>query len=158
MSVATSSVEVGQLAPDFTLSNQYGQPVSLSDFRGSKNVVLMFYPFAFTGICTGELCTLRDRAPEFDNDDTVVLSVSCDSVPSLKVFATQENLTYSLLSDFWPHGEVSRAYGVFLEDKGFSTRGTFVIDKEGVLRWSVVNGPGEARNADDYVAALASLA
>ena len=158
MSVATSSVEVGQLAPDFTLSNQYGQPVTLSDFRGSKNVVLMFYPFAFTGICTGELCTLRDRAPEFDNDDTVVLSVSCDSVPSLKVFATQENLTYSLLSDFWPHGEVSRAYGVFLEDKGFSTRGTFVIDKEGVLRWSVVNGPGEARNADDYVAALAALA
>lgn len=158
MSVATSSVEVGQLAPDFTLSNQYGQPVTLSDFRGSKNVVLMFYPFAFTGICTGELCTLRDRAPEFDNDDTVVLSVSCDSVPSLKVFADQEQLTYSLLSDFWPHGEVSRAYGVFLEDKGFSTRGTFVIDKEGVLRWSVVNGPGEARNADDYVAALASLA
>jgi mycoredoxin-dependent peroxiredoxin len=158
MSVATSSVEVGQLAPDFTLSNQYGQPVSLSDFRGSKNVVLMFYPFAFTGICTGELCTLRDRAPEFDNDDTVVLSVSCDSVPSLKVFAEQEQLTYSLLSDFWPHGDVSRSYGVFLEDKGFSTRGTFVIDKEGVLRWSVVNGPGEARNADDYVAALASLA
>jgi peroxiredoxin len=158
MSVATSSVEVGQLAPDFTLSNQYGQPVTLSDFRGSKNVVLMFYPFAFTGICTGELCTLRDRAPEFDNDDTVVLSVSCDSVPSLKVFAEQEQLTYSLLSDFWPHGDVSRSYGVFLEDKGFSTRGTFVIDKEGVLRWSVVNGPGEARNADDYVAALASLA
>lgn len=158
MSVATSSVEVGQLAPDFTLSNQYGQPVTLSDFRGSKNVVLMFYPFAFTGICTNELCTLRDRAPEFDNDDTVVLSVSCDSVPSLKVFSAQENLTYSLLSDFWPHGEVSRAYGVFLADKGFSTRGTFVIDKEGVVRWSVINGPGEARSADDYVAALASLA
>ena len=158
MSVATAPVEVGQLAPDFTLSNQYGQPVTLSGFRGSRNVVLMFYPFAFTGICTGELCTLRDRAPEFDNDDTVVLSVSCDSVPSLKVFADQEQLTYSLLSDFWPHGEVSRAYGVFLEDKGFSTRGTFVIDKDGVLRWSVVNGPGEARNADDYVAALAALA
>ena len=155
---AATKVEVGQLAPDFTLQNQYGQPVTLSDYRGQKNVLVMFYPFAFTGICTGELCTLRDRAPEFDNDDTVVLSISCDSVPSLKVFAGQENLSHALLSDFWPHGAVSRAYGVFLEDKGFSTRGTFVIDKEGVLRWSVVNGPGEARNADDYVAALASLA
>ncbi|MBI1349871.1 MAG: redoxin domain-containing protein [Actinomycetales bacterium] len=149
--------EVGQLAPDFTLTNQYGQAVTLSEFRGEKNVVLMFYPFAFTGICTSELCEIRDRAPEFDNDDTVVLSVSCDPVASLKVFGMQENLSHTLLSDFWPHGEVSRAYGVFLEDKGFATRGTFVIDKEGVLRWSVVNGPGEARRADDYASALAAL-
>ena len=155
---AVEAATVGQPAPDFTLTNQYGQPVTLSEFRGSKNVVLMFYPFAFTGICTGELCTLRDRQPEFESDDTVVLSVSCDPVPSLKVFSTQENLSHALLSDFWPHGEVSRAYGVFLEDKGFSTRGTFVIDKEGVIRWSVVNGPGEARSADDYLAALADLA
>jgi peroxiredoxin len=151
------SIEIGQEAPDFTLSNQYGQPVTLSDFRGSKNVVVMFYPFAFTGICTAELCALRDRASEFENDDTVVLSISCDSVPSLKVFSMQENLTHTLLSDFWPHGDVSRAYGVFLEDKGFSTRGSFVIDKHGIVRWAVVNGPGEARSADDYAAALAAL-
>ena len=157
MSVATSSVEVGQLAPDFTLTNQYGQPVTLSDFRGQKNIVLMFYPFAFTGICTGELCTLRDRQPEFESDDTVVLSVSCDPVASLKVFSTQENLTHALLSDFWPHGEVSRAYGVFLEDKGFATRGTFVIDKDGIVRWSVVNGPGDARDRDAVRKALAEL-
>jgi len=152
-----SALQVGDVAPDFTLSNQYGEQVTLSDFRGKKNVVIMFYPFAFTGICTSELCTLRDRQPEFDNDDTVTLSVSCDSVPSLKVFAEQEKLTHHLLSDYWPHGTVSTAYGVFLEDKGFATRGTYVIDKEGVIRWMVVNGPGEARSADEYAAALAAI-
>jgi len=150
-------LKVGDVAPDFTLSNQFGERVTLSDFRGSKNVVVMFYPFAFTGICTSELCTLRDRSPEFDNDDTVTLSISCDSVPSLKVFTEQEGLTHSLLSDFWPHGTVSTAYGVFLDDKGFPTRGTFVIDKEGVIRWMVINGPGEARDADEYASALGSL-
>lgn len=153
-----SALQVGDVAPDFTLSNQYGEQVTLSDFRGKKNVVIMFYPFAFTGICTSELCTLRDRQPEFDNDDTVTLSVSCDSVPSLKVFAEQEKFIHHLLSDYWPHGTVSTAYGVFLEDKGFATRGTYVIDKEGVIRWMVVNGPGEARSADEYAAALAALA
>ena len=151
------AIEIGSPAPDFTLTNQYGEAVTLSSFRGSKNVVLMFYPFAFTGICTGELCTIRDQAADYDNDDVVTLSVSCDPIHSLKVFATQENLTHSLLSDFWPHGDVSRAYGVFLEDKGFATRGTFVIDKDGIVRWSVVNGPGDARSSDDVRAALAAL-
>ena len=151
------SVEIGQPAPDFTLTNQYGEQVTLSDYRGEKNVLLMFYPFAFTGTCTGELCTIRDRYTDFVNDDSVVLSVSCDSHHTLRVFAEQEGLTHQMLSDFWPHGEVSKAYGVFIEAKGFATRGSFVIDKEGVLRWSVINGPGEARSADDYVAALADL-
>ena len=153
----TSSLEVGQSAPEFTLSNQFGEQVSLADFRGEKNVVLMFYPFAFTGTCTGELCAIRDQYVDFANDDTVVLSVSCDSPYTLKVFGEQEGLTHSLLSDFWPHGEVSKAYGVFLEEKGFPIRGTFIIDKEGVIRWSVVNGPGEARDSADYKAALAAL-
>jgi peroxiredoxin len=151
------SVEVGQAAPEFTLSNQFGEKVSLSDFRGAKNVVLMFYPFAFTGVCTGELCTIRDQYTDFINDETVVLSVSCDSTPTLKEFGVKEGLTHSLLSDFWPHGDVSKSYGVFLDEKGFATRGTFIIDKEGVVRWSVINGPGEARSADDYKAALAAL-
>lgn len=152
------SVEVGQPAPEFTLSSNSGEKVSLSDFRGSKNVLLMFYPFAFTGMCTGELCTIRDRYTDFVNDDTVVLSVSCDPVPSLKVFAEQEGLKHPMLSDFWPHGDVARAYGAFMENLGFSTRASFVIDKEGIVRWAVINGPGEARNADDYAAALAELA
>ena len=151
------ALEVGQAAPSFTLTNQYGEAVSLEDYRGKKNVVLMFYPFAFTGICTGELCTIRDRYTDFVNDDTVVLSVSCDSMHTLKVFAAQENLTHGMLSDFWPHGEVSKAYGAFLDDKGFATRASFVIDKDGIVRWAVVNGPGEARRADDYAAALAAL-
>ena len=149
---------IGQAAPDFTLRNQHGQKVTLSGFRGARNVVLMFYPLAFTGTCTGELGAIRDRYSEFVNVDTTVLSVSCDSPSSLRAFAEQEGLTHSLLSDFWPHGEVSRAYGAFLEDKGFPTRATFLIDKEGVIRWTVVTSVGEARSADDYAAALAALA
>ena len=151
------SVEVGQPAPDFTLSNQDGEKVTLSDFRGKKNVLVMFYPFAFTGVCTGELCTIRDRRGDFVNDTTEVLSISCDPVYSLKEFAGKEQLDHQLLSDFWPHGETAKAYGVFLEDKGFAIRGSFVVDKDGIVRWAVVNGPGEARNADDYAAALAAL-
>ncbi len=151
------SVQAGQPAPEFTLTNQYGESVSLAEFRGSKNVVLMFYPFAFTGICTGELCELRDSHADFDEHDAVILSVSCDTPHTLKVYARQEGLEHSLLSDFWPHGEVSQAYGVFLPEKGFATRGTFVIDKQGIVRWSVISSPGEARSADEYKAALAGL-
>ena len=150
-------VEVGQEAPDFTLPSGAGEKVTLSDFRGSKNVVLMFYPFAFTGTCTGELCAIRDRYADFVNDDSVVLSVSCDSPHTLRVFSEQENLSHPMLSDFWPHGAVSQAYGAFLEEKGFATRASFVIDKDGIVRWSVINGPGEARSADDYSEALAQL-
>ena len=152
------AVEVGEAAPDFTLASQFGEQVTLSGYRGSKNVLLMFYPFAFTRRCTGELCTIRDRYTDFVNDDTAVISVSCDPVASLKAFAAQEGLTHPMLSDFWPHGAVSSSYGVFVEQMGFSTRASFVIDKEGIVRWSVINGPGEVRNADDYAGALAQLA
>ncbi len=151
------AIEVGTTAPDFTLRNQFGEDASLADFRGKK-VVVMFYPFAFTGICTGELCEIRDRRADFDNDDAVTLSISCDSPATLKAFADAEGLSHQLLSDFWPHGEVSRAYGAFWEETGFATRATYVLDRDGVVRWSVVNGPGEARNADDYAAALADIA
>lgn len=151
------SLAVGQEAPDFEVKDHNGKLVRLSGFRGEKNVVLVFYPYAFTSTCTGELCELRDRSADFVNDDVQVLGISCDPVASLKVFAAQEGLQYPLLSDFYPHGAVAREYGVFLEDKGFATRGTFVIDKQGVLRWSVVNTPGDARNSDEYKAALAAL-
>jgi peroxiredoxin len=151
------SLEVGQEAPDFTLQNQFGEDVKLSDFRGKKNVVLVFYPMAFTGICTGELCEIRDQSPAFVSDDVQVLGISCDTTASLKAFAEQEKFDYPLLSDFWPHGEVSKAYGSFFEPRGFSMRGTFVIDKAGILRWSVVNGPGDARNTEEYKQALAAL-
>ncbi|MDT0346285.1 peroxiredoxin [Streptomyces litchfieldiae] len=151
------AIEPGSKAPDFQLRNQHGQTITLADYRGGKNVVLLFYPFAFTGVCTGELCALRDELPKFVNDDVQLLAVSNDSPFSLRVFAEQEGLEYPLLSDFWPHGEVSRAYGVFDEEKGCAVRGTFIIDKEGVVRWTVVNGLPDARDVNDYVTALNAL-
>ena len=151
------TVEVGSKAPEFTLKNQFGEAVSLSDFFGKKNVILMFYPFAFTGKCTQELCTIRDERNDFVNDDTQILSISCDPVASLKIFTEDQNLTTPLLSDFWPHGKVSRDYGVFLEDLGFANRGTFVIDKTGIIRWKVVTSPGEVRDTSDYRKALSAL-
>lgn len=151
------SVELGAEAPDFELSDQHGQKVRLSDFRGSKAVVVVFYPFAFSGICTGELCSLRDDVSAFVSDDVVTLAISCDPVPALAAFAQQNGLEYALLSDFWPHGAVAKDYGVFWDTTGFATRGTFIIDRDGILRWSVVNGPGEARSLEDYKAALASV-
>ncbi len=108
-------------------------------------------------MCTGELCALRDNLPRFVNDDTQLLAVSNDSVPTLRVFAEQECLEYPLLSDFWPHGNTSRDYGVFAEDKGCAVRGTFIIDKEGVVRWTVVNDLPDARDLNEYVKALDTL-
>ncbi|MGW2960021.1 peroxiredoxin [Streptomyces sp. NPDC001220] len=151
------AIQVGDKAPDFELKDNHGRAVKLSDFRGEKNVVLLFYPFAFTGVCTGELCELRDNLPQFEDRGTQLLAVSNDSIHTLRVFAEQEGLEYPLLSDFWPHGETSRAYGVFDEAKGCAVRGTFVIDKEGVVRWTVVNGLPDARDLNDYVRALDAL-
>jgi len=152
-----SSPAVGSVAPDFELTNQHGQKVSLASFRDKKNVVVLFYPFAFSGICTGELCALRDDLAPFQNNDVELIAISCDPMHSLKAFADAENYDFSLLADFWPHGEVAKKYGVFKEERGFSTRGTFIIDKSGVIRWSVVNGPGEARDSAAYKAALAAI-
>ncbi|MFE5400817.1 peroxiredoxin [Streptomyces sp. NPDC056580] len=151
------AIQVGDKAPDFELKDNHGRTVSLSGFHGEKNVVLLFYPFAFTGVCTGELCELRDNLPKFADRDTQLLAVSNDSIHTLRVFAEQEGLEYPLLSDFWPHGNVSRAYGVFDEDKGCAVRGTFIIDKEGVVRWTVVNGLPDARDLNEYVKALDTL-
>jgi mycoredoxin-dependent peroxiredoxin len=151
-------VEVGQQAPDFTLVDQFGEQVSLSQFRGHKNVVLLFFPYAFSGTCTGELCEIRDRLPTFVNDDTVTLAVSVDHKFAQKTFAEKEGLEFPLLADFWPHGEVAKQYGVFVDDKGAAKRGTFIIDKDGVVRWSVIHEMGEARDADEYEKVLAELA
>ena len=151
------SLTIGTPAPAFTLNNQFGAPVSLADFKGKKNVVVVFYPVSFTGICTGELCAMRDDISVFDNDDVQLLAISCDSMFTQKVFADQEKYTFPVLADFWPHGEVAKAFGIFDEARGCAVRGTFIIDKEGVLRWQVVNAIGEARNLADYKAALAAL-
>ena len=134
------TLSIGSAAPDFEISNQHGEKVSLSSFKGQKNVLLMFYPFSFTGTCTGELCALRDDLSSFQNDDVQLLAISCDSPYVQRVFAEQENYQFPVLSDFWPHGEVAKAYGVFEESKGCAHRGSFLIDKEGILRWEVKNG------------------
>ena len=149
--------EIGQPAPEFTLPNHHGESVTLSQYRGSKNVVLVFYPWAFTGTCTGELRSIRDRIVDFDNADTVTLAVSCDAKFSLRVFSDQEAYTFQLLSDHWPHGEVAQRYGVFVSVKGAAKRGTFIIDKAGMLAWSVINEIGAARDADEYRLVLAGL-
>jgi peroxiredoxin len=148
---------VGDRAPDFTLKDQHGQDVHLSEVLGSKHVVLVFYPFAFSGICTGELGEVRDGLEHFQADDIQVFAISCDPMFSLRAWADAEGYFFPLLSDFWPHGDVARRYGVFREPMGAAVRGTFLIDRDGVIRWSQVNGPGERRDFADYRAALASV-
>jgi mycoredoxin-dependent peroxiredoxin len=151
------AVEVGEQAPDFTLKDQHGSPVSLSGFRGKKNVVLVFYPLAFSGVCTGELCAMRDQFPEVDRDDVELVTVSVDSGFVLRTWADTEHFSFTMLSDFWPHGEVAKTYGVFDDKMGVATRGTFIIDKDGVVRWKVVNPIPQARDIADYQKALAAL-
>jgi len=150
------TVAVGDTAPDFELKDQHGQTVRLSDYRG-RAVLVMFVPFAFTGICTGELCEMRDAGADFVNDSVQTLAVTCDSMFSLKEWAAREGVEYPVLSDFWPHGATAQAYGVFNAERGCALRGTFLVDADGVLRWSVVNQLGDARSVGDYRAALASL-
>jgi peroxiredoxin len=151
------TIALGQVAPDFELKDQTGTKVSLSSFKGKKNVVLVFIPFSFTGTCTGELCAIRDDISAFENDNVQVLAISCDSMHSQKIFAEQEGYKFPVLSDFWPHGAAATAYGVFNEDIGCAMRGTFIIDKAGIVRWSVVQGLGDARNTGDYKSAIAAL-
>lgn len=153
----SEAIAVGTEAPDFELRDNNAQSHRLSSFRGEKNVVLVFYPFAFTGVCTGEMCAIRDDVSSLQNDDTQVFAISCDTVASLRVFAEKEGLSYPLLSDFWPHGEVAKAYGVFNEALGAADRGTFIIDKSGVVRWTVRNEIKDARDLGDYQKALAEL-
>ncbi len=150
-------VDVGDLAPDFSLKDQDRNAVSLSDFKGSMNVVLFFYPFAFSGICTGELCSIRDDLPDFSNDDVATLAISIDSLQVHKAWADAQGYDFPLLADFWPHGEVARAYGVFSEEVGCAVRATFVVDKDGRVVHKVVNGIGDARDHDELKKVLASL-
>ncbi len=143
-------IDVGATAPDFALKDQHGQTVSLSDFRGRQSVLLVFYPWSFSRICTGELGEIRDALPTMQSDDAAVVAVSCDAMFTQRVYAEQEGLEFPVLSDFWPHGAVASAYGVFDETLGAALRGTFLVDKDGTVRWRVVNGVGEARDLRDY--------
>ena len=117
----------------------------------------MFFPFAFSGICTGELCELRDNIAAFDEAGVRLLAVSCDPMFTLRAWSEQEGYTFDLLSDFWPHGAAARAFGVFDEATGHALRGSFLLDADGVVRWSVVNPRGQARPLSAYREALAAL-
>jgi mycoredoxin-dependent peroxiredoxin len=148
---------VGTTAPDFTLRDQNQQRVTLSDYRGEKNVLLVFFPLAFTGICQGELDLMRDQLPEFENDDSVALTISVGPPPTHKVWCTQSGFTFPVLSDFWPHGEVSQAYGVFNDQAGYPNRGTFVVDRAGIIRFAEMKEPGQARDQRLWTDALKAL-
>lgn len=151
------AAEIGEKAPDFELNNQHGESVKLSSFIGKKPVVLVFYPLSFSGTCTGELCELRDNLAIFESADAELLAISIDSKYTQKVFADQEGYKFQVLADFWPHGGVAKQYGVFMEEIGFAQRGTFLINKEGIISAKFVNGPGEARDLASYKEALAAL-
>jgi peroxiredoxin (alkyl hydroperoxide reductase subunit C) len=149
--------QVGSEAPDFTLRDQNNQEVTLSSFRGQRSVLVVFYPFAFSPVCTGELCEVRDDLGSFHNDDVEILAVSIDHPFTLKAWADAQGYQFPLLSDFWPHGATAQAYGVFQAQRGFALRGTFLVDPAGVVRFAEVNQPGEARDQSAWKKALAAL-
>ncbi len=155
--MSTQSLSVGDIAPDFTCKNQHGEEISLASLISERAALLVFYPFAFSGICTGELCEIRDNLEAFVNDQVQVVGISCDPMYALRAWADDQGYSFPLLSDFWPHGAVAQSYGVFNPDAGFAVRGSFLIGTDGKLAWSVVNGPGEARDLAAYRAAVAAL-
>ena len=151
------AIHVGDLGPDFELVDQHRQEIRLSSFRGDKAVLVVFYPFAFSGVCTGELSGLRDRLGDFETDDATLVTISCDPVFTQRAFADRDGLFFPLLSDYWPHGEVASAYGVFDETAGHASRSSFLVDKHGVVRWAVHNDTGEPRDLDAHAAAVKTL-
>ena len=153
-----SGLRLGGPAPDFSLRDQFGQDVTLSAYRGKKAVAVLFYPSAFSGVCTGEMAGVRDRLAEFLTFDTEVLGISCDPRHALRVFADAEGLNFPLLSDFWPHGEVARAYEVFDEQRGTARRSSYLVDKAGNLRWSVHNPSAQGRDLTEHLRQLQALA
>ena len=150
-------IQVGEVAPDFTLSNQHGEELTLSELVAEGPVALVFFPLAFSGICTGELCELRDNLAVFNDAKVRLVGVSVDSVFSLKVWAEQEGYEFSILSDFWPHGAVAREYGAFVEERGIATRATVLIGEDRKVLASFETSPGEARDFAAYREAVAAL-
>ena len=150
-------LDIGAPAPDFALRDQHGQEVTLSSLRG-RAALVVFYPFAFSGVCTGELTGFRDRLGEFESDESTVLAISCDPVFTIRAFADRDALFFPLLSDFWPHGEATRAWGVFDERTGAPRRSSYVVDREGTVRWALHNAPGDARDLDEQARRLAAVA
>src|SRR4051812_39077498 len=152
------TIEVGDEAPEFELKNPDNEVVKLSGFRGEKPVLLVFYPFTFTGVCEGELCQLRDDFSQFSDAGVQVLAVSCDSRHSQRVWNEQQGFGFPFLSDFWPHGAAAQAYGVFNEALGCANRATFLIGTDGVVVDTFATDDlGTARDPARYAEALAKL-
>jgi peroxiredoxin len=149
------SAQVGAQAPDFTLRNEEGEEVALSSLRGG-NVVLVFFPFAFSKLCTKELNDVSAVSSRFDAAGAQVFGISIDSPFALKAFREAEGIKAHLLSDFEPKGAVARQYGVYLDALGMATRATFVIDKNGQIAHRQVNELGDARDPDVALTALAA--
>jgi mycoredoxin-dependent peroxiredoxin len=147
--------EVGSEAPDFTLRNEDGEQVTLSSLRG-HNVVLVFYPLAFSGICTKELRDITNIKDQFEGASAEVYGISVDSPFALKAFKRDEGLSAHLLSDFHPKGAVAKQYDAYLDEVGIATRATYLIDKDGRVAWKQVNNPGEARDQEQVIQALAA--
>lgn len=152
-----TGLEPGQRAPGFELRDQHGQSVTLSSYADRSPVLLVFYPFAFSGVCSGELHGLRDGWAEASAGRAELVALSCDPVHTLRAFAESDGLEFPLLSDFWPHGAVSSAYGAFDSGRGASTRSSFLVDRSGRLAWQVHHAIGDARDLRDYARALESL-
>lgn len=151
------AITVGMAAPEFALKNQNGEDEVLSSFRGNKSVLVVFYPFAFSGICSGELGEIQENLGDFTSVDVKVLAISCDHMFSLRAYADRDGLTFSLLSDFWPHGEAARNYGIFNEQAGAANRGSYLIDQAGTVRWTIEHGIGQKRELAAYREALHRL-
>jgi peroxiredoxin len=150
------SLSVGDAAPEFSLPDQDKQVVSLPELQGGP-VLLVFYPFAFSGLCTGELCQLRDELAEYTGAGVKVFAISTDPVFSLKAFREKEGFDFPLLSDFWPHGATAQAYGAFNEKAGMALRATFLVDADGKIAFAEVNGPGDVREQSGWKDAVAQL-
>jgi mycoredoxin-dependent peroxiredoxin len=151
------SVQIGQQAPDFELRDQTGQPVRLSDYREKKAVLLVFYPATFTGVCESEMCTIRDSIDVYRNEEVETLAISVDSPPAHQRWAHEQGFDFPLLSDFWPHGEVARTYGVFDERLGVALRGTFLVDRTGKVVYTDRNPIPEARDERTWRTALGEV-
>ncbi|HEX9204191.1 MAG TPA: redoxin domain-containing protein [Vicinamibacteria bacterium] len=144
---------VGDKAPDFSLKSTSGETVSLSQFKGQKNVLLAFFPLAFTGVCTKENCAFTEDYAKFEGKDTVVLPISVDATPSQNEFRSKHKMTHNILSDF--KREAGRAYGVLDEEKFFTKRAYFLVDKQGVVRWKHVEPElGMSRTNQELLAAI----
>ena len=152
------SIAVGEIAPDFTLTTHLGEEIVLSELVADKPVVLVFFPLAFSGICTTELCELRDNLALFEGESVQVVGISVDSSFTQRAWAEAEGYDFPILSDFWPHGAVAQQFGVFIEEAGIAKRGTFLIDQDRVVRAAFVKEPGEARDFAAYTDALALVA